>query len=447
MTVAQALSKYKMYQGVIVEDSSNIGEKEYSGKGSFGQYLEEVFFGITNNSESKPDFIDAGLELKTAPLKELKNGELAVKERIVLGIINFDSIIEETFEKSHFLEKNLHILLVFYVYDKLAALENIQVNLVDIWNCVEQDETQIKKDWETIVGKIRRGKAHEISEGDTLYLGACTKGATRATSQVPQPFSDILAHRRAFSFKIQYVRYIYQSLMEKRQASVKRKKIADTIRITQNRTESIDQIIKEAFCRHKGKDAFTICKDLGLPYNPKAKHFYAQIVKRILGADANQRLYEFEAAGIQIKTVRIEVNGKNKESMSFKHMRYTEIVEQDWEDSDFYVDLTSKFLFIVFRRNPQNEGYFLDDVIFWNMPAEDLEEARKVWIDTQQKIQAGNYNSFVKIKDDRIVHVRPHARNAADKIITPQKTMELKRSFWLNRDYILNIVENKSYLT
>jgi len=69
-----------MYQGVIVEDSSNIGEKEYSGKGSFGQYLEEVFFGITNNSESKPDFIDAGLELKTAPLKELKNGELAVKE-------------------------------------------------------------------------------------------------------------------------------------------------------------------------------------------------------------------------------------------------------------------------------------------------------------------------------------------------------------------------------
>ena len=43
LTVAQALSKYKMYQGVIVEDSSNIGEKEYSGKGSFGQYLEEVF--------------------------------------------------------------------------------------------------------------------------------------------------------------------------------------------------------------------------------------------------------------------------------------------------------------------------------------------------------------------------------------------------------------------
>ena len=29
--------------------------------------------------------------------------------------------------------------------------------------------------------KIAEGKAHELSEGDTFYLGACTKGANLAS--------------------------------------------------------------------------------------------------------------------------------------------------------------------------------------------------------------------------------------------------------------------------
>ena len=36
----------------------------------------------------------------------------------------------------------------------------------------------IKDDYEKIVRKIQNGRAHELSEGDTMYLGACTKGAT-----------------------------------------------------------------------------------------------------------------------------------------------------------------------------------------------------------------------------------------------------------------------------
>ena len=43
----------------------------------------------------------------------------------------------------------------------------------------EEDLIVIRNDWGTIVNKIKAGKAHEISEADTNYLGACSKGANK----------------------------------------------------------------------------------------------------------------------------------------------------------------------------------------------------------------------------------------------------------------------------
>ena len=41
-----------------------------------------------------------------------------------------------------------------------------------------EDLLIIEQDWEKIMGKVRAGQAHLLTEGDTLYLAACTKGAT-----------------------------------------------------------------------------------------------------------------------------------------------------------------------------------------------------------------------------------------------------------------------------
>ena len=62
----------------------------------------------------------------------------------------------------------------------------------------------IKQDWQTIIDKIKAGEAHNISEGDTMYLAACTKGAN-AKSIRKQPFSNIPAKQRAFSLKSSYM--------------------------------------------------------------------------------------------------------------------------------------------------------------------------------------------------------------------------------------------------
>ena len=69
---------------------------------------------------------------------------------------------------------------------------------------ISEDLKQIEEDWNYIINKIRNGKAHEISEADTMYLGACPKGANSKDTRT-QPFSDIKAMRRAFCFKQSYM--------------------------------------------------------------------------------------------------------------------------------------------------------------------------------------------------------------------------------------------------
>ena len=59
------------------------------GKGHYGQILEEFYFQYKPNSDAEPDFPKAKLELKSSPLKKLKN----ITIRIILRINILVSII------------------------------------------------------------------------------------------------------------------------------------------------------------------------------------------------------------------------------------------------------------------------------------------------------------------------------------------------------------------
>ncbi|EAW0602409.1 restriction endonuclease, partial [Listeria monocytogenes] len=76
-------------------------------------------------------------------------------------------------------------------------------------NACKEDLLIIESDYNKIVSKIKQGKAHELSEGDTVYLGACTKGATAEKSLKPQFYNaEIPAKRRAFCLKQGYMTYL-----------------------------------------------------------------------------------------------------------------------------------------------------------------------------------------------------------------------------------------------
>ncbi|MDC7236463.1 MAG: Sau3AI family type II restriction endonuclease [Sphaerochaetaceae bacterium] len=405
--------------------------KNYSGKGKFGQFIEENYFDKKNDSLSAPDFSEVGVELKVSPLKYLKNGEIRVKERLVLNIISYDKLLnDKNFLDSHFIYKNKSILLIFYFYDNKVPLYKLKVNLVDIWELLDRDFNQIKRDYEYIVEKVENGLAHEISEGDTMYLGACTKGSTQKKSMIKQPNSKQLARRRAFCFKTSYINTIYKTLVLE-----KRNRISLENRLIKDSSTNFENYINNLFKPYLGKTVHELC--LLFDCNIKSKSVNANIARKIIGFNKkNKTFYEFEAAGIQIKTIRVELNGKIKEHMSFKNIYYTEIINEIWEDSAFYEELVSKFIFVIFKKNLNNQGYHLDHINIWNMPQNDIDEAKKVWKITKENIRKGIFDKFPRASENIVSHVRPKGQSSSDLMETEGFGLQKKYCFWLNKDYI-----------
>lgn len=428
------------YKGVASPVKDYIIESKKT-KGGFGQYLETAYFGKKADNKSQPDFPLAKLELKASPLKILSNYEIKVKERLVLNHFTFTDLDKEVFDSSHFKYKNENLLLVFYLYNKEQEYGEMTIHLADLWQCLKEDEVQIRADWQTIVDKVHAGKAHEISEGDTLYLGACTKGSTKDTNWQIQPHSDIKAQGRAFCFKLGYINHIFQILTQRKQ----HRKILETRILSGN--ETFIEKINSIFAPYLRKSAEEICRMRNEKYNPADKSRYANISRRIMGFNKDlTNLYEFNAADIQFKTIRVEPNGKCKESMSFKNVDYCEIVDEEWEDSYFYNAITSKFIIVLFKRDDGQEEYYLDRVIDWQIPMEDYHYFEEVWSDTKNKVLKGDYEHFMKISDNPVSHIRPKGKNADDLMFTPQGTMEKKKCFWINQSYVQEKILNPEYL-
>ena len=425
-------------------------KNDRKGKGHFGQILEEFYFQYKPNSDAEPDFPIAKLELKSSPLKKLKNNEYRSKERLVLNIINYFNVVNQNFENSDFIKKNASILLIFYLHQAGYDILDLIIKLVDEWSFPSTDLEIIKKDWETITKKIADGKAHELSEGDTFYLGACTKGANASTVR-KQPFSEIPAKQRAYSFKQGYVNHIIASIAGETKEVYG--KLIPSVKEAKKKT--IEEIVIEKFKPYYGKTIEEILDKTGIVLNTSAKSFYANLTKAILGIELNKEIEEFEKAEIQVKTVRLKENNLPKEDMSFPTFKYEEIVNEDWENSDFKDILEHKFLFVFFQF--QGDKLVLRKVKFWNMPYSDLLEVEKVWTKTQEIVTKGEivkeirtdkngkdvrFTNFPSKKFSSISHVRPHATNANDTYPLPKKdklTKEneyTKHCFWLNNSYI-----------
>ncbi len=433
---------------------------EYStGKGRLGQSVELYHFKYTPNSESEPDFAEAGVELKCTPLKENNDGSMVSKERLVLNIIDYVEEAQKTFETSSFWHKNKILLLMFYLHEKGVSVVDLLFKIIRLWDFPDVDKKIIRDDWNKLHDKMVNGLAHEISEGDTLYLAACMKGSKSGAEMRTQFVKDApSAQQRAYSFKSKYLNTIildsllHQEMFDGVFVSEKQKqKICESVNEVSNIVNSLDeyneeetfeQLVERRFAPYYGKNIYEIEKltDFEISNNPKS--ISNKVVHAILGIKT-PRIKEFEKANLQQKTIRLEANGSLKESMSFSQIDYNGIVsEEEWEDSKWYEILTQRFLFIVFRKSADgdNKNAKLEKVFFWTMPRKDLEVAKEFWNDTKDKIREDVFTKFWKLKDHNVCHVRPKAKDNSDKMTTPSGRMETKKAYWLNAEYILEIV-------
>ena len=91
----------KSVNDILNEEIVTVEDKD-ANKGGLGQLIEKYLFGMDNNSDSEPDFMPAGIELKVTPYKKIKGDKLSAKERLVLNIIDYMTEYKNTFRSSHF---------------------------------------------------------------------------------------------------------------------------------------------------------------------------------------------------------------------------------------------------------------------------------------------------------------------------------------------------------
>ncbi len=437
------------------------------GKGSLGNLLEEHYFFYQPNSESEPDFAEAGTELKVTPYEITKKGKHRAGERLVIGMIPNSEPIEEDFYESHLLRKMRLILLIFYLRSREKRRTEYSIDYVTLFSILsekyKEDLMIIKDDYRRIVEKIKAGKAHELSEGDTRYLGACTKGSTAERSLQPQFYNDsIPAKRRAFSLKQSYMSYLINHYL------LQEAETADAA-FSQEELERMDfeaEVIRR-IDQYEGKTEEELCRIFGIASRSKQTNHL--IVSRMLGVKTDN-VAEFEKADIEIKTIRVQKNGKPKESMSFPVIKIKQFVSEEFENSRLYRFFSEKrFLFVVFREREDGE-FALSGARFWNMPVSDLETTgRKEWEAYQQKFMEGveftikerpdgGYrvlNDLPTTKTTKIFHLRPHASRSAYEIdgqhigngteadmdTLPDGRKMTKQCFWLNKDYVAKIIK------
>lgn len=433
----------------IGEFNINHRSLDKKAKGSIGQIVEEGIFHYPVNSRSEADFNNLGVELKVTGLKVLKNHQLAMKERLVLNIINYFEEAKVDFEHSSFWHKNKLLLIMFYLYEYERKDSNYMILESVLHKFLPKDLEIIKSDWKIIHDKIVNGEAQNISEADTMYLGACTKGADTESSYRDQPNSPIKARQRAYCLKASYMNTFVDKVFDN-------KTYEEIINFDEIKDHSFEYVINARLSCFFGKTEEELIREFDI--NPSAKARFHLLCAKMLGINGSiNDSDEFRKANIKLKTIRIEENGTIREHMSFPHFVYKDIVKEDWEESNIFNKFYStKFLFVVFRK--EGGQYKLSKVKLWNMPYQDIERyVKPVFEKTKEivakgeivkEIRSGKYfTNFLGSTFNGVCHVRPHDQKGINK---SKKGLELpvqdkvtgltrytKHCFWLDRNYIL----------
>lgn len=437
-------------QRLVMEEASKYGAGK--AKGKFGNAIEAGHFYYRPNSDKAPDL--GWAELKCTGLKEIKKIKAKrAKERLVICMINFGggqraevpSLLDESFDTSHAKKKLESLLLVFYDYVKDAPVLDLKVDLVGHWSPDENELRMIEEDWRTIQNLVEQGKAHTLSEGMTNLLGACTKGA-KGTDRVRQAKSTDLAKPRAFALKQAFVSQIYERLKTPSKKAPPELNIAgmDLYRQAKGRFEDF---VVNRLNQHAGKSTIQICEELGIIGSFNGKDQHAQRMRRFLNAvltgnpeHSSKNLAEFKKTGLSIKTLRRMKSGLPREAISFPHFDYDDLIAEegdDWEDSELYSMLTSRFLFIVLQFTGKDADPIFVKTVFHSLSEADLDDARPAWEMAIQRAKEKRYDELPRQGENRVIHVRPHdSKNKEGKY----RAGYIRQCFWLNKSYLKNFI-------
>lgn len=351
-------------------DKTNWLEKR-ADKGRIGNMIQSDFFGIPANSIKGPDFADHDIELKVTPVLKNKKMGYSSKERLVLGMINYGEDYKIPFESSIVNKKAQNMLLVFYLHEENTPVSEFKIIKTMPFQLKKDDEQQVRQDYESIVNKIKCGEAHEISEKQQVFLGACTKGQGKGKDWVKQPFSDQKAKSRAYSYKVGYMSAYFRSIMALQKL--------EHLAIPEEK--SFLQVLQESLNKYIGKTSEEIKKETNYTSVGKSKSQLFNLISAMFetnGSNVN-RTQEFIKEGYCIKTVTNRLDKAKNQDMSFPNIDFTEIYNDEFEDSTWYGYFAETTYVLAVWEEFEKDQYRFSKYIFWNPDNAFLQQIEKLY--------------------------------------------------------------------
>lgn len=404
-------------------------------KGLLGKIVETGFYNYDLNSNSEADFFELGIELKTAGFIRNKNSTLRAKERLSLSMIDYNNIINEEYEFSKLIFKNKKILIIWYEYTKENKDNKGDFIIYDyqLYD-MSTDEQIFRNDFNFIKNKVVAGLAHKLSEGDTSYLGAATKGNGQTKSQ---PNSAIPAPARAFSLKQPYMTGILRSLG-----------------ITQliPKAKSVEEFIYNKIKPYLGITQLDIWKQVGdreYSLEDVPKHISKMISDRIIAKD--KKLIElddiFTKTNYIIKNVSLESNGFPKERVSFRNLTLSEF-EEPWETSElkeFFETVTIIFICYEGTKRDRNGERKLKSVKKFAFTSSELDNFKLSYDAIRKTIQTNDINNlpYPRTFDTQYLEIAPKG-NAGDDAYTNFFAKDTtKTCFMLEKEFVFKKLNEK----
>lgn len=434
--------------------------KTRKNKGYLGNLIQESIFGIKANNKPEPDFKEIGLdlELKVIPFKKTKNSDKdkvwSPKERLVLSMINYRDLANDSFENSHVYKKHQHVQFVVY-------FDNPSGTIIDAyqmhWEKLPQSiQVMIKDDYYKIQNKVKNGEAHLLSESDTNILAACRKGSGNNRDNQSQPFSNVPAKSRAFSIKPRYVKTLFQSLNKNDKENFLQEASEP------KNVEEYLKIIFEFLNRQVGLSIYAYAEKF-LPYSDpyKIKNAGNKVVYHLLKTIEPNTLKKLDLYGYKIRTLTINDKNRVQESVPLPHsINPDEMLnwETDFENSDVYHQLMDfKFIFVPIKK--MNGNFILQKpfVFYFNdNDSKTINNLKGVWEETRNLYKNPKFNkfklnsngqkyhlvNFAKQSERRSFHVRPKAKNSNQLYTIGNNIKIIPQTFWINKELIQKAYDN-----
>jgi DNA mismatch repair protein MutH len=401
-----------------------------STKGSDGRLIES-YFGITGNSDAGPDLDKAGIELKTVPMVPSRHGK-ASKERTVITMVNYAAIVGQDFAGSTLDLKTRLTLYVFFLWGakgEKAPLEERRVLKVLLHDRSSLGLVALRTAYLHVQSQVRLGKAHELSEGDTSPVGACTK-ARDSRHLTAQPYSSTKAKPRAFAWRPAYTTSLY---------------VAGQSSNREPQVGSIDELVDRAFERlfmHTGKTAENLRSTFAPRISPVNKSVVWHAVSSILQHGEENLLSGLRTMGITVKTTRVDPEtSRPHEGTSFSPFSFVEVHQTPWDESDVLAQLGS-ILFVVFEsRKQQAVGEaVLRRVKLWQASPTEIACLEQEYEKFRSAFGTLPPDRWPKASETEMLHVRPHTSTKRDQVPLPGGGTHVRSSFWLNQSFVQEVL-------